>query len=473
MQPKVPDSKAPGGEGGELVNEVGGEVTQAFGSRSAILAAVRQEQRRVLSKLCWDETPLEVEGGRYTFYSRDLLQAVLDLLRCAKHVQFWGEELGLAPDATRLRADMLDSDLFLAEEGIVRGRHGSLAFVLGVQLFVDEAVVSWSGAHVVYPIRVRVLNVRDRTVQWVTVGYVPHVDKPVERSAVARRRASDARNGLLQHCLAILLRRFIVASHVGVTVSFPGSPNLLAVPRLLGLVTDQLGERSVVCLMGISCEFFCSHCMVRRGVAGGPDGVGADGRDVTTGLDAQLVCAITRDRDPRPSLRGMLRAEYSALAFVPVIAAVAGLATENQLLYQIISFDILHVWKLGVIRMVAQRFPAFLRVACVGGAARLGPVQASLDALNNHAWEMRHLCVPSPTPPGYVAFSIYFMLPDSVLVNRAGVPIQPFHGSIGTAEHTYSHVRYAFSALTGRAVLVLCPLQCVEFLCRRTRSICR
>jgi len=423
--PTAPRGIHPGdpsdGEGGELAGEVGGEVTQSFGSRSAFVSAVREEQRRVLSKLCWDETPLEVEGGRFVFYSRDLLHVVLDLLRCAEHVQFWGEELGLAPDATRLRADMLDSDLFLAEESIVRGRHGSLAFVLGVQLFVDEAVVSWSGAHYVYPIRVRVLNVRDRTVQWVTVGYVPHVGKPVERSAAARRRASDARNGLLQRCLAILLRRFIGASQDGVTVSFAGSPDLLAVPRLLGLVADQLGERSVVCLMGNSCEFFCSHCMVRRDVAGGPEGMGADGRDVTTGLDAQLVGAVTRDRDPRPSLRGMLRTEYSALAFVPAIAAVAGLATDNQLLYRIISFDLLHVWKLGVIRMVAQRFPAFLRVACGGGAARLGPVQQSLDALNKRAWEMGHLCVPSPTPPGYVAVWDCFFLPNSVLVHRTGV----------------------------------------------------
>ena len=409
------------GEDGDLVEDTGGEVTRSFGSRSAFVAAVREEQRRVLSKLHWDETPLEVEGVGYTFYSRDLLQAVLDLLRGAEHVQFWGEEVGLAPDATRLRADMMDSDLFLAEEGIVRGRHGSLSFVLGVQLFIDEAVVSWSGAHYVYPVRVRVLNVRDRNVQWVTVGYVPHVGKPVERSAAARRRASDARNGLLQRCLAILLRRFIVASQDGVTVSFPGSSDLLAVPRLLGLVADQLGERSVVCLMGNSCEFFCSHCIVHRDVAGGPDGVGADRRDVTTGLDAQLEGAITRDRDPRPSLRGMLRTEYSALAFVPAIAAVAGLATDNQLLYRIISFDLLHVWKLGVIRMVAQRFPAFLRVACGGGAARLGPVQASLDALNQRAWEMGHLCVPSPTPPGYVAFSAFSHLSYSMLVTRSGV----------------------------------------------------
>jgi len=239
-------------------------------------------------------------------------------------------------------------------------------------------------------------------VQWVTVGYVPHVGKPVSRTSAARRRASDSRNGVLQRCLAILLRRFVGASQTGVQVQLPGSPTLIAVPRLLGIVADQLGERYVVCLMGNACEFFCSHCTVGSGVAGGPPGVGAEARDVTVMLDAQMDGAITRDRDPRPSLRSVLRTEHSALAFVRAVAAVWGLATDNQRLYDIISFDLLHVWKLGVVRMVAQRFPSFLRAALGGHDARLGPATATPEALKLRAWEMGHLCVPSPAPPGYV-----------------------------------------------------------------------
>ena len=386
------------------VDEVDGEIARVFRSKRAFSTAVRAEQQRVLSKLCWDETPLDVEGVRYSFYSRDLLCTVLDLLQHAGHVQLWGEQLGVGSDETRLRSTMLDSDLFLREEVHVRARHGSLSFVLAVQLFIDEAVVSWSGAHYIYPIRARVLNVRDRTVQWVTVGYVPHVGKAVFRTAAARRRASDSRNGVLQRCLAILLRRFVGASQTGVPVEFPGRQRLTAVPRLLGLVADQLGERSVMCLMGNACEYFCSHCVVRRDVAGGPGGVGASARDVTAVLDAQLEGAITRDRDPRPSLRNHLRTEHSALAFVPAIGAVWGLSTDSKQLYNIISFDLLHVWKFGVVRMVAQRFPSFLRVACAGHDARLGPVGESLDALNLRAWEMGHLNVPSPTPPGYAEY---------------------------------------------------------------------
>jgi len=380
--------------------EAGGEIVRAFGSKDAFVAAVRGEQRRVLSKLCWDVTPLDVEGVAYLFYSRDLLFVCLDLLRDASHLQLWGERLGLGRDGTRLRSDMLDSDVFLTEEMHVRARHGALSFVLAVQLFVDEAVVSWSGAHYMYPIRARLLNVRDRSVQWVTVGHVPHVGKPVARTSAARRRASDARNGVLQRCLEILLRHFVDASQTGVAVEFPGRQTLTAVPRLVGLVADQLGERSVMCLMGNACEFFCSHCVVRRDVAGGPAGVGAPARDVTVVLDAQLHGSMTRDQDPRPSLRNQLKNEHSALAFVPAIGAIWGLATDSKQLYNIISLDLLHVWKLGVVRMVAQRFPSFLRVACAGQDARLGPVGDTLEAVNLRAWEMGHLNVPSPTPPG-------------------------------------------------------------------------
>jgi len=363
---------------------------------------VREEQQRVLSKLCWDVTPLEVEGVKYKFFSRDLLLAVLDLLTNAGHVQLWGEELGDGPDGTRMRAVMMDSNLFLTEELVVRRRHGSLSFVLGVQLFVDEAVVSWSGAHYIYPIRARVVNIRDRAVQWVTVGYIPHVGKPSSRTAAARRLASDTRNAVLQRCLAILLRRFVPASQTGVPVEFPGHQKLTAVPRIVGLVANQLGERSVMCLMGNACEFFCSHCMVCRYMAGEATAVDAARRDVTSLLDAQLDGAITRDRDPRPSLRNILRTEHSALAFVPALGAVWGLASDNERLLDIISFDLLHVWKLGVVRMVAQRLPSFLRVACGGRGARLGPLPDTLEAVNLRAWEMGHLCVPSPTPPGYV-----------------------------------------------------------------------
>jgi len=133
-------------------------------------------------------------------------------------------------------------------------------------------------------------------------------------------------------------------------------------------------------------------------------------------MDAQLDGARARDRDPRPFLRDHLRMEHSALAFVPAIGAVWGLITDNKQLYKAIFIDLLHVWKLGVVRMVAQRFASLLRVACAGQDGRLGPVQATLDALKLRVWEMGHLNVPGPTPPGYVV---------AVMMREAPLPSFP------------------------------------------------
>jgi len=379
-----------------------------FPSAYSFVAAIKAEQRRVLSKLQWDVTPIEVEGVTFLFYSRDLLHVVLEELRGATNVQLWGEALGSGADGTRLRSGAMNSDIFLGEQANLQRRRGDHCFVVGIYMFIDEAVVSWSGAHYIYPIRVLVLNVLDGGSRWVTVGYIPHVPKSVGRTAAAKRIASDSRNALLQRCLAVLLRRVYEASDTGVAMDMPDGKPVRAFPRIIGLVADQLGERAAMCLMGNACTYFCSHCMVRRDAAGRREGLGAEPRDVTAVVDAQAAGAVARDRDPRPSLRNQLRTEYSALAFVPAIAGVWGLATDDRRLYDIICFDMLHVWKLGIVRMVAQRIPAFLVAACAGtgGQARLGPVTDTLEAINLRAWELGHLCVPAPTPPGYACFSL-------------------------------------------------------------------
>jgi len=399
----VPPSSATVAIGSRCSSDGDVPLIERFPSAYSFVSAIRAEQQRVLSKLHWDETPIEVEGVTYVLYSRDILHVVLDLVVRATTVQLWGKALGNGADGTRQRSCPMDSDLLLDEQANLRRRLGDHCFVLAIHIFIDEAVVSWSGAHYIYPIRIRVLNILDGGSRWVTVGYIPHVPKPVGRTAAARRVASDSRNALLQRCLAVALRRFTAASIDGVPVHLPGGRSLQAFPRVLGLVSDQLGERAVMCLMGSSCTFFCSHCMVRREVAGSRAGLVADRRDVSSVVNAQMDGALARDMDPRPSQRNMLRLNYSSLAFVPAVAAVWGLTTDQRRLYDIICFDILHVWKLGVVRMVAQRFPAFLAAACAGGQARLGPVPDSLQALNLRSWELGHLCVPTPSSPGYVS----------------------------------------------------------------------
>jgi len=358
-----------------------------------------------LPNIFWQETPIRVEEVVHLFFSRDLLLVVLKLLCDAGRAQLWVEQLGAGPDGTLLRSVMINSDDSLEEEAHGSGPHGSLSLDLEELQFMDESVVSSSGEHYMYPILARVLNVRDRAVQWVTVGYVSHVGKLVARTAAARRRASHSRNRVLQRYLAVFIRRCGYAIQAGVPVEFPGQSTLSAVPRLSGHVTDQLAERSVFCLMGNECEFLFSQFMVLSDVAGGATGVGVEPCDVTAVLETQLDGAVARDRDLRNSLRYYLRNEYNALAFVPAIGAVWGLATDNKNIYKIISFDLLHVWKMGNTRMVAHRCLPCLRVACYVQDARLGPLGETLEALHLRAWEMVHLNVSSPKPPGYVGSS--------------------------------------------------------------------
>jgi len=42
-------------------------IVRAFRNKMSFVASVREEHHRILSKLCWDETPLEVENVRYKF----------------------------------------------------------------------------------------------------------------------------------------------------------------------------------------------------------------------------------------------------------------------------------------------------------------------------------------------------------------------------------------------------------------------
>jgi len=42
-------------------------IVRAFRNKTSFVASVREEEHRILSKLCWDETPLEVENVRYKF----------------------------------------------------------------------------------------------------------------------------------------------------------------------------------------------------------------------------------------------------------------------------------------------------------------------------------------------------------------------------------------------------------------------
>lgn len=388
-------------EGG--MSEGGGSFTSSFPTPSLFVSGMRKEEDRVLANLGWQVVPIEIVGTTFCFYYRDLLDVAVGEIKSATHLNMDGAMLPHADDGSRRRSSTMDSDLFLRESADVRRLHGAGARPLLVKLHADEALVSWSGAHYVFPIRAEFPNVLDGGSRWVTIGYIPHISKSVQHTAKARLAVSDARNDLLQRCLAVVLRRFSRASEVGYPVDIPGKGMYLLVPRISGIVVDMMEERSIYALMGPACKYICTHCRVHREVCGLVDTEDAPERNVVETLEAQLPAAERRVRDPRPSLRAPLGRAHSALAFVPALGAVHGLSTGGMNYFRIVSFDLLHVWKLGMLRTLAQRVPAFLRQVCtLEAGARLAPVQCTLDALNERGFELGRRRTVSASSPGYV-----------------------------------------------------------------------
>jgi len=391
-----------------------GPMAASFPSAQGFLTATRHEQNRVLATRRWMEVKIEIGSRSFVYYYRDVLQVALDAVAGAEAVSFGripSTAAGIVADHNTVddcrddheRRGTLDADLYVNETRDVRRVHGVDARVLGVQLHADEALVSWSGAHYMFPVRVNIANVLDNGGQWQTAGYLQHISKAIGRSASAKLAVSDMRNDLLQRCLAVSLRAFSRTSEGGITAHVSGYGSVLLVPRLVGLVVDQVEERSILALMGNRCRFFCSLCMEDKDMSGGLLGVRAVDRDVVTTLEAQLEAAVVRAEDSRPSRRRDLGREHSALPFVPALGAVHGLATRPYNLYRIVSFDLLHVWKLGILSLLAQRLPAVLQSLCAGTAgARLGSVQDTLDALNLRGFELGLNCKVTPSSPGYV-----------------------------------------------------------------------
>lgn len=390
-----PETRPPGDEN---------NLRERLSTANALCTAVKQEERRVLALRGWQQVSIEIGFRAYVFYFRDMLQSVLDTLRDAEDVELNGVRLEPTADGDERRSHTMNSDLFLSEQEEVRRLHGEDAHVAGVMLHMDEAVVAWNGATYVYPIRILVVNVRGGGASWETIGYVPHIPKVVGNGKNSRMclAVADARRELQQRCLAVVLRRFADASENGVIVKIPPREPVRMVPRIVGLVVDQVEERSILCLMGCMSTFNCSHCMARRLESCYLDGTVARSRAVVATLEAQLHAAEVRMSNGPARVRTVLGDAMSALPFVPALGTVHGLSTGAANLYRVVSFDSLHVWKLGVLRLMARRLPMMLSAVCDGGLAVHGSVQSTLDAVNLRGFELGRLCRASPTAPGYV-----------------------------------------------------------------------
>lgn len=155
-------------------------------------------------------------------------------------------------------------------------------------------------------------------------------------------------------------------------------------------------------LMGSQCTFNCTHCMVTRDTACTPSRDQTRTRPVVSSLEGQLRATEARLTDGRPRTRVALGRAISALPFLPALGAVHGLGTGSESLYRVVSFDTLHVWKLGVLRLLAQRLQSLMEAVCQDGEAVLGTVQECMEVVNWRGFELGRLCRASPCTPGYV-----------------------------------------------------------------------
>jgi len=191
-----------------------GPMSAAFPSAHGLLTAARHEQNRVLATRRWMKVKIEIGASSFMYYYKDVVQVALDALAGAETVPFGDVSSTMAGGTAARdagddfrddheRRGTLDADLYVDESRNVRRLDGADAQVLGVHLLADVALVSWSGAHYMFPARFNVFNVLDNSGQWWTVGYLQHIFKAIGWSASAKLVVSDMRNDLLQRCLAV------------------------------------------------------------------------------------------------------------------------------------------------------------------------------------------------------------------------------------------------------------------------------
>lgn len=244
-----------------------------------------------------------------------------------------------------------------------------------------------------YQIRIFIVNVRGGSSAWGIIRLISHIAKMTGngKNDGTRQRVSEERNELLQRWLALVLRRFFHASEHRTRVDLDGHGSFLLDPRVAGIVVDQMQEREMLGIMGHQCMFYCTHCMARRDDSCSCRGEAALPRPVHSTLE-QMTATLPRMDGGRPRVRVALANSFSALPFVPVLGADHGLGTGSARLCDVVSFDTLHVCKLGVLRTLTQDLPAMLDAVCDGQPASHGSVQDTLYVLNLRGFELGRLC---------------------------------------------------------------------------------
>lgn len=150
------------------------------------------------------------------------------------------------------------------------------------------------------------------------------------------------RAAVLQRCKAVLLDRFIYASRHGEELSITGHGTYTAEPRITLYVADHPEKPHLLGLRLNKCFKPCSLCVVSKENCGTPNAKSST-RVRTENLELQLEAAALCDRATGTNRRDEISRDYSALPFLPALAAVHGQGTGSMHIYKLFGFDLLYV----------------------------------------------------------------------------------------------------------------------------------
>lgn len=124
-----------------------GPMESAFPTAGRFVRSLEEDNERCLSELGWRKKLMGIRGTQYTFFSRDALAVAVDALETATDVRIAGDRSRRTADAPVMRSETMNSDVFLdAEEDVLRDHHHlGNSFTLAMQLYSDNALLSWSG----------------------------------------------------------------------------------------------------------------------------------------------------------------------------------------------------------------------------------------------------------------------------------------------------------------------------------------
>jgi len=121
-------------------------LRKTFNSSYAFQCAIRDDLDAAVMGAGWKTCSLEEGGVAYVAIFRSAMDVLLAELRSGKRVRFWsgGDKPG---DPTAMRETPMDGDAFRSNEEVVIGENPTKpgAFLMGVHVYSDSSLLSWSG----------------------------------------------------------------------------------------------------------------------------------------------------------------------------------------------------------------------------------------------------------------------------------------------------------------------------------------